>query len=111
MRWFRKASDQGLDEGHYYVGLLYEEGSGVKRDDAEAARWYRKAAEEGLDEAQFKLATMYEEGRGVPRSATAAAEWYRRAAVQGHEQARQHLERLNSSRPSDSASSSRPRVA
>jgi TPR repeat protein len=39
--------DQGIMYYQYNLGLKYQCGRGVPRDDAEAAKWYRKAAEQG----------------------------------------------------------------
>jgi uncharacterized protein len=40
-KWHAKAARQGLADAQHRLGLLYERGQGVERDDAEAARWYR----------------------------------------------------------------------
>ena len=38
-----------------WLGLMYEEGRGVARSDAEAVNWYRKAAKQGHKFSQEKL--------------------------------------------------------
>lgn len=55
MRWFRKAAEQGFDDGQYELGLAYEEGRGVQQDKAEALKWLQKAAEQGHSGAQLRL--------------------------------------------------------
>ena len=62
------------------LGLMYELGRGVQKDEAEGARWHRKAAEAGHVGAMKDLAAMYLKGRGVPKDEKEAAAWYRKAA-------------------------------
>jgi len=69
------------------LGLLYQQGRGVTKDNKRAARWYREAAEAGLPEAQFNLGYLYERGLGLKADGPKAAVWYRRAALQGEAQA------------------------
>ena len=49
------------------LGEMYEDGSGVPQDDAQAVQWYRKAADQGYAKGQFKLGWIYDQGRGVPQ--------------------------------------------
>ena len=56
MRWYRKAADQGDTGGQYAVGVLYENGWGVRRNLEQAIQWWRKAAEAGNDDAKKALA-------------------------------------------------------
>ncbi len=69
--------------GEYAMGVLYENGFGVKKDLPLAADWYRKAAEQGNSDAQFNLGAMYEHGVGMPVDYAQAARWYRPAAEAG----------------------------
>jgi TPR repeat protein len=62
------------------LGLLYENGLGVTKDAAEAARWYQKAADAGDALGMVNLGSMYENGTGVTKDAAEAARWYRKAA-------------------------------
>ena len=55
LRLWRSAAEQGHPGGQCNLGLMYENGQGVKQDYAEAVRWYRKAAEQGDADAQFNL--------------------------------------------------------
>ncbi|MDH5478723.1 MAG: sel1 repeat family protein, partial [Nitrospinota bacterium] len=54
-QWFRKAAEQGDPEAQESLGLLYAEGSGVKKDLAEAEKWLRKAADLGNENARANL--------------------------------------------------------
>ena len=48
-------------------GLMYSNGEGVPKNDAEAVRWYRMAAEQGDTQAQVNLGVMYSNGEGIPK--------------------------------------------
>ena len=67
---------KGYAVGQYSLGLMYNNGRGVPRDDAEAARWYRLAADQGLTEAQYNLGLLYVTGRGVSRNDVTAYMWF-----------------------------------
>src|SRR5260221_14212944 len=79
----RRAADQGSASAQFDLGVIYDFGTGVAQDYAQALRWYRKAAEQGFADAQFNLGAMYAKGAGVDRDDTAAAQGYRKAAEQG----------------------------
>jgi len=63
------------------LGVMLEQGRGVARDLADAARWYRLAAEQDDVTAQLNLGACYELGRGVAQDYEQAVAWYRRAAT------------------------------
>lgn len=50
-----------------YLGRRYAKGTGVEKDEQEAAHWFRLAADKGNAEAQRNLAFAIFHGRGVPR--------------------------------------------
>ena len=58
MRWYRKAAEQGYARAQSNLGLAYEYGRGVGKDNREAVRWYRKAAEQGHERAKKNLARL-----------------------------------------------------
>jgi len=87
LRW----AEQGNAAAQYNLGLMYDQGKGVKQDRAEAARWYRRAAEQGILFAQYNLGALYDKGEGVKQNHMEAAEWYLRAAEQGHVDAQYSL--------------------
>jgi TPR repeat protein len=66
------------------LGIAYDLGEGVPKDDVEAARWWRLAAEQGYADAQCSLGIAYDLGKGVPKDAVEAVKWWRLAAEQGH---------------------------
>jgi TPR repeat protein len=55
MRWFRKAADAGNAQAMSYIGMLYYNGRGIPKNDAQAIAWYRKAAARGDEGAQNAL--------------------------------------------------------
>ncbi|HEY5819649.1 MAG TPA: tetratricopeptide repeat protein [Mesorhizobium sp.] len=84
-------ADQGNAEAQYGMGLLYDDGLAVPRDDARAVFWYRKAAVQGYADAQYNLGVAYDEGDGIPANPAKAVEWYRLAAEQGDADAQFNL--------------------
>jgi len=90
-REFKDAAVQGDAGAQFNLGLMYEKGMGIAKDEAEAVKWYRKAAEQGYTGAQNNLGYMYEEGRGVAKDEAEAVKWYRKAAEQGNAGAQVNL--------------------
>jgi len=78
-----KLADQGDAGAQFNLGVMYANGRGVAKDDAEAVKWFRLTAEQGNARAQFNLGVMYDNGRGVAKDAAEAVKWYRLAADQG----------------------------
>ncbi|PJI36795.1 hypothetical protein CTI14_72345, partial [Methylobacterium radiotolerans] len=62
---------------------LYENGQGVKRQQAEAFRLYRQAGEGG-NVVALNLAALYENGQGVKRQQAEAFRLYRQAGEGGN---------------------------
>jgi TPR repeat protein len=83
MQETRPLAEQGDSRGQYAMGVLYENGFGVAKDQSLAAAWYLKAAEQGNTDAQFNLGAMHEHGVGMPVNYQEAARWYRPAAERG----------------------------
>lgn len=83
MEW-RPLADSGNANAQFKLGLMYERGRGVPKNDRLAVDWYRKAAVQGNADAQHNLGYMYDNGRGVPEDKRLAVEWWRKAAEQGH---------------------------
>ena len=87
----RTKAEQGDAKAQTSLGLMYHEGQGVPKDDAEAVTWFRKAAEQGVAEAQTSLGVMYHEGEGVPKDYAEAVTWFRKVAEQGDAEAQFNL--------------------
>ena len=84
-------AERGFANSQFNLGVLYEQGKGVSKSDAEALKWYRLAAEQGNAAAQYNLGVMYDQGKGVPNDDNEALKWYRLAAEQGVDQAQFNL--------------------
>ena len=85
--WKEKAT-RGVSWAQWLLALCFEEGIGVRQDDAAAMEWLRKSAEQewadlqGFAAAQAMLGCRYLDGVGVPANETEAIRWYRKAAEQ-----------------------------
>jgi TPR repeat protein len=67
----------------YAMGVILDEGVGVRPDGRRAFEWYNRAAKLGHAESMNRLGLLYLRGSGVPRSAFAALAWFRLAAAKG----------------------------
>lgn len=94
LKEFKPLAEQGQAGAQYNMGLIYDNGLGVKADKAAAADWYRKSADQGRDKAQFALGRLYEAGEGVKKDLNEAKRWYTLAAQKGNTKAREALRRL-----------------
>lgn len=88
---FNQLADNGNAAAQYNLGLMYDYGQGVPRNDNLALSWYRKAAIQGHAQAQFRVGAMYDTGQGAARNYKAALSWYRKAAKQGNTDAQNNL--------------------
>jgi TPR repeat protein len=84
-------AEAGDAESQVELGLRYDKGASVVRDQAEAAKWYRKAAEQNLAVAQNSLGFCYDKGEGVAEDRVEAVKWYRKAAEQNDAAAQYNL--------------------
>ncbi len=98
-KYFRKSAEQGYAAAQFYLGVMYDNGRGVKQDYSEAMRLYRLAAEQGLAPAQYNLGFMYEYGYGISEDTDDARKWYEKAADQGDTNAQTALKRLGDKKP------------
>ena len=94
MRWYRLAADQGNALAQLKLGLKYDNGEGVLKDEDEAVRWYRLAADQGDAGAQFMLGVMYDNGEGVLKDSVLAHMWLNIAGANGDEVARENRDNL-----------------
>lgn len=92
--WYRKATNAGNLVAQTKLGVCYENGQGVKKDEKAALELYRKAAEKGYAKAQYYLGLNYEKGIGVERNQAKALEWYKAAATQNDKNAKSAILRL-----------------
>lgn len=57
--WLRKAAEQGDAKGNFYLGVCYEYGAGVPKDEEKALEYYYTAANAGQAQAQCEVAMAY----------------------------------------------------
>jgi hypothetical protein len=65
--WYTKAAEQGEVLDQYKLGEIYYQGTGTRKNVAEAIRWYQKAAEQGFDAASYRLNAINANGQGVSK--------------------------------------------
>ena len=82
-RLHRPLAEQGHALAQFSLGMMYEMGEGVPKDDAKAVYWYRKAAERGYARAQSDLRNMYYRGEGILEDYVQAYAWWNIAATRG----------------------------
>lgn len=82
---------RGDKVSQFNVGVIYERGIGVDKNQSMAANWYLKAAEQGHVDAQYNIAIMYVTGRGVDQNTTAGMMWLASAAKHGDKESRKLL--------------------
>src|SRR4030042_722988 len=80
VKTLRKQAEAGDAKAEFTIGSMYENGSGVKQDYAEAAKWYRKAAEQGDVDALRILGLAYYLGKWVPQDFVQSYFWFSLAA-------------------------------
>jgi hypothetical protein len=88
MKLLQPATENGNAEIQNRLGLMYEQGQGIPKDDGAAFKWYERAADQGNVLAQTRLASMCEVGRGIERDYVRALMWYVIAANGGSDEAR-----------------------
>lgn len=89
--WLLKAAPSRHPSAAYFLGVMSQNGEGVRADPAEAARWFEVAAQGGSPDAMFLLANAYRAGAGVPKNDRRAVELYESAGELEHPAALQAL--------------------
>ncbi len=92
--YMRRAADLGSVDAAYALALLYKDGRGVPKDEAQAAHWLHAAAAGRIVAAELDLAIAYFNGEGVEKNESLAASYFRRAAVTNNPIAANRLARM-----------------
>lgn len=79
----RKAAELGDAKAQCDLGVMYEKGTNVVKNFAQAADWYHKSALQQFAPAQNFLGQLYFNGLGVNCDPAEAVNWYRKAAGLG----------------------------
>ena len=88
-------AEQGDATAQFNLGVMYDEGRGVKQDYFEAVKWFRQAAEQRDASAQFILGSSYLFGKGVQVNKSLAKEWFSKACDNGHQDGCKYYGKLN----------------
>ena len=91
LREWRPLAEQGSISAQTRLGIMYELGLGVSKNNKIALKWYALAAAQGYADAQYYLGMMYQEGQGVSQNYKIAVQWYTLAAEQGNVDAQTSL--------------------
>ncbi|HGJ9472111.1 TPA: tetratricopeptide repeat protein [Neisseria gonorrhoeae] len=89
-----QAAEQGNAAAQFNLGVMYENGQGVRQDYVQAVQWYRKASEQGDAKAQYNLGLMYYDGRGVRQDLALAQQWLGKACQNGDQNSCDNDQRL-----------------
>lgn len=69
----------------YTLGIMYEQGIGVKIDEESAFQFYLKSADGGYEEAQYRVGTIFLDGLlGQEKDVLQALHWFEQAAKSHH---------------------------
>jgi TPR repeat protein len=83
IKWYEKAGELGSDTSYHNLGVMFNSGRGVKKDQTKAAYYFRKAADMGYAGSQNNLGWAYYKGEGVEKNYGLAIYWITRAIEQG----------------------------
>ncbi len=78
-----RSAKAGNAEAQCYIGLCYEESTGVAQDYTKAAELFQDAAVQDHAWAQCYLGLCYELGHGVSQNYADAYYWYQKATAKG----------------------------
>jgi len=80
----RRVANLGYAPAQFYLGKLYDAGTGgLKKDPVEGRRWTERAAEGGDRKAMHNLGLAYFEGTAGPQNRAIAVQWFQKAAELG----------------------------
>lgn len=93
-----KGCDGGIAEGCFNLGIIYENGQGVKQDYFKAVELYGKACDGGEAKGCFNLGAMYVNGQGVRQSRTDALKYFGKACDLKYQNGCTEYAKLNTSK-------------
>jgi TPR repeat protein len=71
----QKAAKMGSPEAQYNLGICYQYGYGLEKNDSLATDCYKQAAKMGWKDAQYKMSYAYINGNGIEKSKKKAFEY------------------------------------
>lgn len=78
-------AENGHAAAQYNLGVMYEWGNGVERNNSEALKWYKSSAEHFHKDAQNNLGALYSKGEGTQQDFVEALKWFIISAENGSE--------------------------
>lgn len=85
LKWFKEAAKQNVVEAMFTLGIMYEQGIGINKDEDKAFHHYLKSAQGGYEDAQYRMGSIYLDGLlGVEKNISKAVEWFEKAAESHH---------------------------
>ena len=81
---FFELSESGDPYGTFGLGVMYQFGNGVEKDEKKAMEYYVEAANEDVVEAMHNIGYLYQHGKGVDVDLKEAIKWYGKAANLGY---------------------------
>lgn len=85
--WLHKAAEEGQTYAMFVLGVIYQKGKGVEKNNQIAFEWFTKSAKDGKGEypAMLLLGNYYYEGKEIPKDDLKAFYWWSKAAGRNEE--------------------------
>ena len=64
LSYYQASAELGNARAQHNLGVLYRDGLGVERNEAEALTWFQKSADQGYAKAQLNLGQLFEKLAG-----------------------------------------------
>ncbi|KAI8886494.1 HCP-like protein [Backusella circina FSU 941] len=82
--WYLKCARQKNNVAQYNLGVLYDNGLGVRNDPLEASKWFTKSSDQGNSDAFHSLGLLRLKGRGLRKNLEEAVNYFRTAVKLKH---------------------------
>lgn len=95
-RIFKEMADAGDSQGLYNLGIMYESGKGVERNEEKALQSFQKCADNWFDNCLFEMGNVYMYGSfNVQKNSGKAYDYYMKVALKGHTEAEYKVGSMN----------------
>jgi TPR repeat protein len=75
LKWYKKSSDNGFNDGHYAMMMAYGTGIGTAVDSEKAFEYAMKCAANNDATCMWNIVNCYKQGLGVPKDADKMLDW------------------------------------
>ncbi|PKC00966.1 HCP-like protein [Rhizophagus irregularis] len=89
--WYQKSAENGNKFAQYNLGLYYQSGWGIEKNEIEAFKWYEKSAKQDNSDAQNYLGFLYKNGIIKQEDLEKSFYWYQKSAKNGNKIAQYNL--------------------